>query len=89
MNNPVLITRGIVIFPNTKKKLIIGREKSIKAILAAKATNNQIFVFSQKDPNKEDPKLNVIPNSTLNVKKAPLDENEIIQEVKEWLMIIK
>jgi hypothetical protein len=32
---------------------------------------------------KEDSKLNVIPNSTLNVKKAPLDENEIIQEVKE------
>ena len=32
---------------------------------------------------KEDSKLNVIPNSTLNVKIAPLDENEIIQEVKE------
>ena len=32
---------------------------------------------------KEDSKLNVIPNSTLNVKKTPLDENEIIQEVKE------
>ena len=32
---------------------------------------------------KEDSKLNVIPNSTLKVKKAPLDENEIIQEVKE------
>ena len=32
---------------------------------------------------KEDSKLNVIPNSTLKVNKAPLDENEIIQEVKE------
>jgi hypothetical protein len=32
---------------------------------------------------KEDSKLNVIPNSTLNVKIMPLDENEIIQEVKE------
>ena len=36
MNNPVLITRGIVIFPNTKKKLIVGREKSIKSILYQK-----------------------------------------------------
>ena len=32
---------------------------------------------------KEDSKLNVITTSTINVKKAPLDENEIIQEVKE------
>ena len=32
---------------------------------------------------KEDSKLNVIPKSTLKVNKAPLDENEIIQEVKE------
>ena len=32
---------------------------------------------------KEDSKLNVIPNSTLKVNKTPLDENEIIQEVKE------
>ena len=32
---------------------------------------------------KEDSKLNVITSSTINVKKAPLDENEIIQEVKE------
>jgi len=32
---------------------------------------------------KEDSKLNVITSSTINVKKTLLDENEIIQEVKE------
>ena len=32
---------------------------------------------------KEDSKLNVITSSTINVKKTPLDENEIIEEVKE------
>ena len=32
---------------------------------------------------KEDSKLNVVPNSTLKVNKAPLDEKEIMQEVKE------
>ena len=32
---------------------------------------------------KEDSKLNVITSSTINVKKTPLDENEVIQEVKE------
>ena len=32
---------------------------------------------------KEDSKLNVMPNSTLNLKKNILDENEIIEEVKE------
>jgi ATP-dependent Lon protease len=83
MNKPVLITRGIIVFPNTKKKLIVGREKSIKAILAAKETKNQIFVFSQKDPNKDEPKLSeVFKNGTLceitEIKKVKDDEYNVV-----------
>ena len=32
---------------------------------------------------KEDSKLNVITSSNINIKKTPMDENEIIEEVKE------
>jgi hypothetical protein len=32
---------------------------------------------------KEDSKLNVITSSNINIKKTPMDENEIIEEVKK------
>jgi len=51
-------------------------------------TNDENLIFQKPkiqilSDRKEDSKLKVIPNSSLNVKKTPLDENEIIQEVKE------
>ncbi|MBP5256972.1 MAG: endopeptidase La [Mycoplasma sp.] len=83
MNNPVLITRGIVVFPNTKKKLIVGRKKSINAIVAANNANKQIYVFSQKDPNTDEPNLNQIYcNGTLceivEFKKIKEDEYNVV-----------
>ena len=72
-----------------KKKLF--DENTIKAISTMEPvpeTYDENLIFQKPkiqllSDRKEDSKLNVIPNSTLNVKKAPLDENEIIQEVKE------
>ncbi len=83
MNNPVLITRGTVVFPNTKKKLIVGRKKSINAIVAANNANKQIYVFSQKDPNTDEPNLNQIYcNGTLceivEFKKVKEDEYNVV-----------
>ena len=83
MNNPVLITRGIVVFPNTKKKLIVGRKKSINAIIDANNNNKQIYVFSQKDPDADEPNLNQIYcNGTLceiiEIKKVKDDEYNVI-----------
>lgn len=83
MNKPVLITRGIIIFPYTKKKLIIGRQKSLNAILTANNGDKQIFVFSQKDPSADEPNLNQIyRNGTLceivELKKVKDDEYDVV-----------
>ena len=83
MINPVLITRGIVVFPDTKKKLIVGRKKSINAIIAANNSNKQIYVFSQKDPKIDEPNLNQIYcNGTLceiiELKKIKDDEYDVV-----------
>ena len=72
-----------------KKKLF--DENTIKAISTMEPvpeTFDENLIFQKKkiqilSDRKEDSKLNVTPNSTLNIKKAPLDENEIIEEVKE------
>ena len=72
-----------------KKKLF--DENNIKPISNMEPvleTNDENLIFQKPkiqilSDRKEDSKLKVIPNSSLNVKKTPLDENEIIQEVKE------
>ena len=83
MNKPVLITRGIIVFPHTKKKLIIGRKKSLNAILAANDGDKQIFVFSQKDPNVDEPTLTQIYNNgtlceIVELKKVKDDEYNVV-----------
>lgn len=83
MNKPVLITRGIIVFPHTKKKLIIGRKKSLNAILAANGGDKQIFVFSQKDPNADEPTLTQIYNNgtlceIVELKKVKDDEYNVV-----------
>ena len=72
-----------------KKKLF--DENTIKAISTMEPvpeTYDENLIFQKPkiqilSDRKEDSKLNVVPTSTLNVKKTPLDENEVIQEVKE------
>lgn len=83
MNKPVLITRGIIVFPHTKEKLIIGRKKSLNAILAANDGDKQIFVFSQKDPNADEPTLTQIYNNgtlceIVELKKVKDDEYNVV-----------
>ncbi|MBQ6280186.1 MAG: endopeptidase La [Mycoplasma sp.] len=83
MNKPVLITRGIIVFPHIKKKLIIGRKKSLNAILAANDGDKQIFVFSQKDPNADEPTLTQIYNNgtlceIVELKKVKDDEYNVV-----------
>ncbi|WP_033159759.1 endopeptidase La [Mycoplasmoides alvi] len=53
---PILISRGIVIFPHTKKTIDVGREKSLQAItLAKKSKVKQIIVVTQNDINIDNP----------------------------------
>ena len=48
---PCIPLRGLLIFPNTVLHFDVGREKSIKALETAMATDKLLFVASQKDEN--------------------------------------
>ena len=72
-----------------KKKLFDENNiKPISSMEPVPETTDENLIFQKPkiqilSDRKEDSKFNVIPNSILNVKKTPLDENEVIQEVKE------
>ncbi len=53
---PLLITRGLIVFPNMGETIEVGRAFSMAAVDEAKAnTNSLIFVVAQRDAQKEDP----------------------------------
>jgi ATP-dependent Lon protease len=60
LSKPILLTRGLVVFPETNTNIEVGRAKSIASIEKAFETDKKIIVVSQKDPQIEDPKLNEI-----------------------------
>ena len=52
---PLLITRGLVVFPNMTESIEAGRLYSLAAVdQARKVTNSLLFVTSQKDPKVDD-----------------------------------
>lgn len=54
---PVLPLRDAVMFPHMIMPLFVGRAKSIKALEEASTSyKNKIFLITQKDPSKEEPK---------------------------------
>ena len=53
---PLLVCRALVVFPAMSEEIEVGRDFSIQAVrLAAKETNNLIFVVSQKEEGKDNP----------------------------------
>lgn len=55
---PLLITRGMVLFPNQSQSIEAGRTFSVNAIDVAKLDGNDlIIVVSQKSPEIDDPEL--------------------------------
>jgi ATP-dependent Lon protease len=60
MNKPVLLTRGIVVFPGSILDIEIGRLKSINSINLASEGDKKVIVVCQKDPQIEDPKFDDI-----------------------------
>lgn len=52
---PLLPVRDVVIFPYMMLPLSVGREKSIRAIEQAMASNRQIFLSTQKQVQTDDP----------------------------------
>lgn len=53
MKKPLLITRGILALPYSQKKIIVGRDISVKALLEALNKDKEIILTSQTDPNFE------------------------------------
>lgn len=54
---PILISRGIVVFPHAVKSIDVGRKKSLEAIAAAKKTKSKhIIVVAQNNSDIEVPK---------------------------------
>ena len=52
---PLLALRGMVIFPGTSTHLDIGRKKSMLALNSAMATDQLIYLVTQRDAAIEDP----------------------------------
>ena len=52
---PVIMLRGLVIFPYSHVKFDVSREKTIKALMAAQKADNKVLVVTQKDPSVADP----------------------------------
>jgi ATP-dependent Lon protease len=57
MNVPVLPLRDVVVYPNMVIPLFVGREKSIKALDAAMASNKQILLVAQKSAELDEPAI--------------------------------
>ena len=57
---PMLPVRDIILYPAMVLPLAVGREKSVKALEEAMATNRLIFVVTQKNIQIEDPTPNDI-----------------------------
>lgn len=54
---PMMPLRDIVLFPYMVAPLVIGRNKSIKALEDAMASRKNIFLVTQKDPSDDDPSV--------------------------------
>lgn len=52
---PVLILRGIVMFPSMVMQFEVGRKRSIEAIEEAMRNDQKIFLITQKDIKKDNP----------------------------------
>ena len=52
---PLMPLRDIVVFPHMVAPLVVGRQKSIKALENAMSQKTEIFLVTQKDANEDDP----------------------------------
>jgi ATP-dependent Lon protease len=57
---PLMPLRDIVVFPHMVAPLVVGRQKSIKALENAMSQKTEIFLVTQKDANEDDPEPNAL-----------------------------
>ncbi|MCL7453714.1 MAG: endopeptidase La [Anaerolineae bacterium] len=54
---PVVPLRDMVVFPHMMTPLVVGRDRSLKAIEAAVANDNLLVVVAQRDPEVQEPEI--------------------------------
>jgi ATP-dependent Lon protease len=54
---PLLPLRDTVVFPHTMTPLVVGRDRSIKAVEAAIGSDNLIVVATQREPETQEPEM--------------------------------
>jgi ATP-dependent Lon protease len=54
---PVLPLRDVVVYPHMVIPLFVGRDKSIRALDGAMATDKQILLIAQKSADVDDPRV--------------------------------
>jgi ATP-dependent Lon protease len=54
---PLLPLRDTVVFPQMMTPLVVGRDRSIKAVESAMNSDNMIVVVAQRDPEVQEPEL--------------------------------
>jgi ATP-dependent Lon protease len=62
LTKPILLTRGLIVFPETTTNIEVGRIKSINSIEDAHKGDKKIIIVSQKDSQMENPGQNDIFN---------------------------
>ena len=82
---PVLALRGLTVFPGMTMHFDVGREKSVRAVDRAMASNQRIFLVAQKDVRVDDPREeDLYPVGTVatvkQILKLPSDTIRILVE---------
>lgn len=88
---PILISRGIVVFPHAVKSIDVGRKKSLEAIFAAKKTKSKhIIVVAQNNSDIEIPKAeNIYSVGTLCEIIKITENKEDVSEPKSCIIQVQ
>ena len=57
---PLLVLRGMVVFPNTMLNFDVGRDMSEKALEASEQNDGLLFLSAQRNINDDDPDITEI-----------------------------
>lgn len=84
---PMIVTRGLVIFPKTLMHFDVARKKSLKALEQAMLDNQLAFLAMQKDIVQEDPKMDEIETvgTVCRIKQIVKMPNSIVRVLVEGL----
>lgn len=84
---PMIVTRGLVIFPKTLMHFDVARKKSLKALEQAMVENQLAFLAMQKDILVEDPKLDEIEavGTVCRIKQIVKMPNNVVRVLVEGL----